>query len=241
MVTGAANGVGAATVKLLVESGMKVAAVNCTTDFEKCEALATDLNKSKSERCLLPVECDVSKEDQVMQMFKKIKSEFGRLDVCVNSAGVGPPKGQLIEGSTEAWNQILDVNILGLSLCTREAIKLMQERGNEEGHVIHIGSYSGHRIPGMHVMHMYSGSKHAVRALTEGLRRELRSLNSNIRISSISPGAIDTPFGKGAIPDLGTRAALNAEDVAYQVLHCLQQPQHVQIQDIVILPTYQPG
>ncbi|XP_071849382.1 dehydrogenase/reductase SDR family member 11-like [Apostichopus japonicus] len=241
MVTGAANGIGAATAKMLVDNGMKVAAVNWMKDFKACEDLADNLNKGQAERRLLPILCDISKEDQVLSMFKQIRAEFGRLDVCVNSAGVGPVGGDLIEGNTESWKLILDVNVIGLSLCTREAIRLMRERTDNSGYVIHIGSYCGHRIPNNHQLHFYAASKHAVKVLTEGLRRELRAINSNIRISSISPGAVDTQFGSDIITDLRTRPSVSSEDVADQVLHCLKQPQHVQILDEVILPTYQAG
>lgn len=86
---------------------------------------------------------------------------------------------------------MLDVNVLALSIVTREAVSLMRKSGADDGHLININSMSGHRITSLH---MYSATKFAVTALTEGLRRELREVNSRIRSTSISPGLVETEF-----------------------------------------------
>lgn len=243
LVTGASAGIGEATAKLLVQEGMKV--VICARSIDKLQAMAEDLNKGKTDRCCLPVKCDVSKEDQVLEMFKQIRSEFGRLDICINNAGINVKNCSLLEGSTETWQKIIDVNVIGLSICTREAVKLMREKGIDDGHIIHLSSFSGHRVPpGNAVTNFYAGTKFAVRALTEGLRQELRAIKSNIRVSSLSPGLVKTDFNADVIEGdyeafISSNPTMSSEDVAQLVLVCIQQPAHVQIHDILVRPTQQ--
>merc|ERR1712106_674844 len=145
---------------------------------------------------------------------------------------------------------MLDVNVIGLSNCTREAIASMKERKVDDGQIVHISSIAGHVVinPGM-ISAMYTASKYAVRALTEGLRQELRATKSNIRVASISPGAVETAFfstqhnvsaekGKEMIDSLGFQF-LKASDVADSVLHVLAAPPHVQIHDVIMTSTEQ--
>jgi len=146
---------------------------------------------------------------------------------------------------------MLDVNVIGLSNCTREAIASMKERKVDDGQIVHISSIAGHVVinPGM-ISAMYTASKYAVNALTEGLRQELRAAKSNIRISSVSPGVVETGF-LGTQQHIGEDASkellgsfgitpLQASDIADAVLYTLAAPPHVEINDIIIRPTNQP-
>ena len=116
-----------------------------------------------------PVACDLRNESDILRMFAEIETLWGGVDILVNNAGLGH-KAPLLSGSTEHWREMLDVNILALCVCTREATRQMHARG--QGHVIHISSMSAHRVPPN--SGVYSATKFAVRSLTEGLRQELR-------------------------------------------------------------------
>ena len=177
-----------------------------------------------------------------MSLFQTIRQQWGGVDVLVNNAGLGH-REPLMTGKTEAWREMLDVNVLALCICTREAIKDMSDR-NRPGHIIHISSMSGHRVP------LYSGvyaaSKYAVRALTEGLRQELREAEQNIKISSISPGFVETEFAekysksKERAKEVYSRfPVLQPEDIANAVWYILSQPDYVQVHDILLRPTQQ--
>ena len=140
-------------------------------------------------------------------------------------------------------SETLDVNVIALCICTREAINLMRKLNNDSGHIVHISSMSGHRVPGSG---MYSASKFAVRALTEGLRQELRADQSAIRISSISPGFVETEFAEkysgsaeAAQQVYSQFPVLQPKDIANGVGYILSQPDYVQVHDLLLRPTQQ--
>lgn len=144
----------------------------------KVEELAQKL-KGKPGK-LYAVQCDITKEADILKAFKWVKENLGPVYVLVNNAGVGVPSS-LSDGKTEEWKTVLDTNVLGLSIATREAIRDMKDKG-VAGHIIHINSINGHYICDM-PNHMYYGSKYAVTALTEVLRRELVKMGSRIRVT----------------------------------------------------------
>lgn len=145
----------------------------------------------------------------------------------------------------EAWREMLEVNVLALCVCTREAVRDMRERG-DVGHVIHVSSMAAHRVPpGSGV---YSATKFAVRSLTEGLRQELRALGSGIRVTSVSPGYVETEFaeryhrsGEKARKTYSPFKVLEDVDVADAIAWVLGTPPHMQVHDVLIRPTDQPG
>ena len=194
-----------------------------------------------------PFTCDLAKEDQILKMFTHIKDHYGAVDVCVNSAGHAKNGPTLLEGSTADWKSMLDVNVLALSICTREAVRQMREKGIDDGHVIHIGSGACHVVCPRPTLLFYSGTKFMVKALTEGLRQELREINSHIRISLICPPMVRTQFSYDILPnDPGTvdewyakDPIIEPQDVADTVIYALQAPPHVEIHDIIIKPNSQ--
>lgn len=164
--------------------------------------------------------------------------------MLVNNAGLGH-KEPLMSGDTESWREMLEVNILALCICTREAAQDMQAKGGQ-GHIVHINSMAGHRVPG--AGGVYSATKFAVRSLTEGLRRELRQANSQVRVSAISPGFVETEFAEKyaksadhAKQTYSQFPVLQPEDIAEAVSYALKQPPHVQVHDILVRPTQQPS
>lgn len=238
LVTGASSGIGTAIARHLATAGYQLAI--CARRQERLDQLATELRQIGAE--VLTQTVDLRQEDQILQLFAAIRQTWGGVDVLVNNAGLGY-RQPLISGETEAWREMLDVNVLALCICTREALKTMRQRNNT-GHIIHISSMSGHRVP--EGAGVYAASKFAVRALTEGLRQELRSAGSQIKVSSISPGFVETEFAE-KYNQSAARAkevysqfpVLQPEDIAAAVGYLLSQPQHVQVHDILLRPTQQ--
>ncbi|CAL4163577.1 unnamed protein product, partial [Meganyctiphanes norvegica] len=241
VVTGASVGIGAAICRALVEHGMKV--VGAARDVQKIADLSSELSGQPGS--LQAVECDLRHDKDVMRLFADVQHQYGRIDVCINNAGLSH-NHSLLEGKPEEWREMLDVNVVALCLCTRETIRIMREANVDHGQIIHISSMSGHRVQQSAPGHFYACTKHAVKALTEGMRQELRDAKSNIRVAAISPGDVETEF---LVRMTGDKAAakktyasmnhLQASDIAESVLYILQQPPHVQIHDVLIRPTEQ--
>ncbi|XP_043910498.1 dehydrogenase/reductase SDR family member 11 isoform X1 [Protopterus annectens] len=244
LVTGASVGIGAAIARALVQHGMKV--VGCARSVDKIEKLAAECQSAKYPGTLIPYKCDLSNEEEILSMFSAIKTLYQGVDVCINNAGLARPE-PLLYGKTEGWRNMIDVNILALSVCTREAYQSMKERDVDDGHIININSVMGHIFHPSARVHFYGATKHAVTALTEGVRQELRELKSCIRVTSISPGLVETEFAYRANPDNPELAAkaysqfkvLEAEDIARAVIFALSAPAYVQVSELVVRPTEQ--
>ncbi|XP_012695251.1 dehydrogenase/reductase SDR family member 11 [Clupea harengus] len=244
LVTGASVGIGAAIAKALVRHGMKV--VGCARNVEKIEKLSAECQSAGLSGTLIPYKCDLSNEEEILSMFSAIKTLHQGVDVCINNAGLAHPE-PLLSGKTEGWRTMMDVNVLALSICTREAYQSMKERNVDDGHIININSMSGHRVVPSASVHFYSASKYAVTALTEGLRQELREAKTHIRATSISPGLVETEFAfrlHGDDPEKAAAAyasikCLEAGDIASAVVYALSAPPHVQIGDILMRPVEQ--
>ena len=238
-ITGASSGIGKAIANRLAAEGYNLAL--CARRKQRLAELADKLSLQHGVEVLIQA-VDLRDESQILSWFGAIATRFNRLDVLVNNAGLGY-KEPLTKGSTEKWRETLDVNVIALCICTREAVKFMRELGQDKGHIIHLGSMSGHRVPSSG---MYSASKFAVRALTEGLRQELRADGSAIRVSSVSPGFVETEFAEkySGSPDqarqiYGQFPVLQPKDIANAVCYALCQPDYVQVHDILLRPTQQ--
>jgi NADP-dependent 3-hydroxy acid dehydrogenase YdfG len=236
LVTGASSGIGREVALALLEHGMNVAV--CARRRERLRALA-----ERAGDRLLAVETDLRQEGQILELFGRIRERWGGVAVLVNNAGLGHD-APLTSGATEHWREMLEVNVLALCICTREAVRDMEARG--EGHVIHISSMAAHRVP--HGSGVYSATKYAVRSLTEGLRQELRERGSPVRVTAISPGYVETEFAavyhgseEAARETYSRFKVLEAADVARAVGYALAQPRHVQVHDVLMRPTEQPG
>ena len=234
LVTGASGGIGEAVAQALMEAGLNV--VVCARRIERLRTLVAGHDNA------LAIEADLRRTGDIDAMFTQIRSKWGGVDVLVNNAGLGH-NAPLMSGEVEEWREMLEVNVLALMICTREAIRDMQ-RSNTAGHIIHISSMSAYRVTSG--SGLYSATKFAVRSLTEGLRMELREAGSDVRVTAISPGFVETEFAekfhgsKQAADKTYSRfPCLTSDDIANAVLYVLGQPKHVQFHDLLLRPTRQ--
>ncbi|XP_070573644.1 dehydrogenase/reductase SDR family member 11-like [Ptychodera flava] len=241
LVTGASVGLGKAISKALVEHGMVV--YGCARDVDKIKSYSEQLKSKSAKGSLHAVKCDLRNEEEILSMFEEIKNNHGGVDVCINNAGINFDT-TLLDGRTDQWRNMLDVNVLALSICTREAVKQMKEKNIDDGHIIHMNSMSGHRFASKGE-HFYTGNKFMVTALTEGLRRELRAMGSHIRVSCISPAVVEgTEIGKRSRGEMVNSIRfpfkpLEPQDIADMVVYILAAPPHMEIHDILVRGTGQ--
>ncbi|XP_047109345.1 dehydrogenase/reductase SDR family member 11-like [Schistocerca piceifrons] len=234
MVTGASSGIGAAITQALLRKGLTVVGLARRVDRVKALALKDAPGK------LHAIQCDVSNEESILAAFKWVKGNLKGVDILINNAGVGND-ADLITGKTEDWKRILDVNVLGLSICTREAVQDMMTKGIDDGVIIHISSDLGHMSPPAGNIAMYIASKHMVKTLLDGLRKDLAKKKSKIRVGEISPGPVKTEFAsnfKQFNPEMLKLIPLHeSEDVAEIVICMLSQDPRLQVHDVIMHPT----
>jgi NADP-dependent 3-hydroxy acid dehydrogenase YdfG len=204
------------------------------------DALAAELKeKFNSSSLVLPF--DVSKLDQARIAVEGLPREWGAIDVLVNNAGLARGLDKLHEGHIEDWEEMMDSNVKGLLYMTRLIVPGMVKRGR--GHVVNIASIAG--IQTYPRGAVYCASKAAVRVLSDGLRQDL--LGTPIRVTTISPGLVETEFSQVRFRGDRERAAqtyrgltpLNPDDIADAVFYALSRPSHVNISEIVLFPTDQ--
>ena len=234
IVTGATSGIGWSIAMLLCQKGHHVIALGRRS--ERLELLRQSLIKAQGS--LQTFSIDLRDMNAIAHIFDQLPS----IDVLINNAGLGHASS-LIDGDPNDWRETLDVNVLALSVCTQKAVQNMMAN-DISGNIIHISSMSAHRVPTG--SGMYSASKFAVRSLTEGLRKELRERNLPIRVTSISPGFVETEFAeryhksKEKSQEIyGQYQVLHAQDIAHQVDMLINLPPHVEIHDILMRPTQQ--
>ncbi|KYN10424.1 Dehydrogenase/reductase SDR family member 11, partial [Trachymyrmex cornetzi] len=177
IVTGASAGIGAAIAQNLVKQGMIVAGF--ARRVEKIKEIA-DCLKDSSDK-LHAVECDVTKEESVAVAFAWVKDNLGPISVLVNSAGI-TKESSLIDGTLEDWRSVFDVNVLGLCLCTREAVRMMREMADEDAIVIHVNSLTAERVPFVPGFSVYPASKRAITGLAMTLRHELAGTRIRVTV-----------------------------------------------------------
>jgi clavulanate-9-aldehyde reducatase len=237
-ITGASSGIGEATAVALANEGAAVALGARRKD--RLDQLAETI-ESEGGRALA-IEADVGDEAQARGFVRNAAEELGRLDILLNNAGVmllGPVEGV----DTEQWRRMVDVNVLGLLYCTQEALPLIRDSGG--GHVVNVSSVAGRTASFGSAV--YNLTKWGVVGFSEALRQE--ALNSNIRVTAIEPGFVETELqGHNEHPlvvegiekmrdEIGQ--ALAAEDIARTIVFVVSQPHHVNINEVLIRPTGQ--
>lgn len=242
LVTGASSGIGRAIASRLAEHGLIVVA--CARRLELLEELKSAHAGEKGR--IIPIKCDLRKEEVILSMFDRIKREVGGVDICVNNAGSGRFTS-ILEESTEHWREVLELNILGTCICTREAVKSMRERGVNDGFIVNIGSIVGQTYSCDSGLEFYASTKQAIASITNGLRSEIRAANSRIRIMEIGPGAVDTEILTYSLGKTLSREffsnfeALTAEDIADSVVYGLSAPPRANVSTIIIEPVDSPN
>ncbi|KAL0818165.1 hypothetical protein ABMA28_008682 [Loxostege sticticalis] len=208
LVTGASSGIGAAVSVRLADAGMRVVGL-----ARRAELVDELRSKVHGEGSIHSRQCDLTDCTALAEAFAWVEETFGVVDVIVNNAGVFV-HGHITDVgghqiSDEQLNTVLDLNIKAVILGSRRAISSMQKRG-VSGHVINISSIAGHYIPFSDLFNVYSSTKHAVCAFSAALLNELAHLGSGIKVTSISPGLVDTAM---AGPD-NPLPKMRSEDVA---------------------------
>jgi NADP-dependent 3-hydroxy acid dehydrogenase YdfG len=218
LITGASTGIGAATARAAVAEGWRVALTARSED--KLDALVAELG---SERAFA-VRCDVTDYEDQQRMVEAVLERFGRIDAVLANAGVGGEPGGFSGAPVESWRSMVDTNILGVAYTLRATLGAVKQSA---GHVLLTGSVAGRRtLAGS----MYSATKWAVSAIGYGLREELKG--TGVRVTLIEPGMVDTPFFDEPKPGV-----LEAEDIARSVIYALSQPVHVDVHELMVLPT----
>ena len=187
VVTGASVGIGASIVVELTKAGMIV--VGLARRAEKVEELRSQV-PGNLRKNLHALKCDVSNEQEIVATFNEIDKKFGGVSVLVNNAGIICEGSLLDQGNAEKLRSVIDVNIFGLVFCTREAYRLMKKHKIDDGHIVHINSIAGHKVPAISQefgedlnFNIYSPSKHAVTALTQVYRNDLMNAGTKIKVT----------------------------------------------------------
>ncbi|ERL93235.1 hypothetical protein D910_10531 [Dendroctonus ponderosae] len=229
VVTGASAGIGEAIAKLLVRNGVMVAGV-----ARRAESVREHAKKLLGERGVLHAyQCDLTKQDEILRTFKKITTELGPISILINNAGVLKVSG-IIDGDIEKWKAVIDTNVMAVATGIREAVASMKAH-NIKGHIININSTAGHTVLDFPNAGFYPASKFAVTALTESVRLEINREKLPIKITSLSPGYVETDIVKVAFTEVSgsnswekiTVKGLHARDIADAALYVLSTPEHI--------------
>jgi 3-hydroxy acid dehydrogenase/malonic semialdehyde reductase len=237
-VTGASSGIGRSCARKFAEAGAKLILV--ARRKERLEKLAAELREASAADIFLD-ELDVRDRHAVTRFPQRIPSKWQDIDILINNAGLSRGLDKLHKGEFEDWEEMIDTNVKGLLYISRTIIPGMVER--KRGTIINIGSIAGHEVyPNGNV---YCATKHAVDALTKGMRMDL--VDTPIRVCTIDPGLVETEFSEVRFHGDKDRAKktyqnltpLDPDDVADAALYAATRPAHVQIAEIIIMPVAQ--
>lgn len=234
VITGASSGLGEATARQLAPLGARL--VLGARRVDRLQALAKDLSLTDGS----VIQTDVTQREQVKRLIDGAVKLHGCIDVLINNAGL-MPQSLFEQGKVDEWDRMIDVNIKGVLYGIAAALPYMKKK--KSGHIINVSSVAGHKVgPGSGV---YAATKHAVRALSEGLRQEVKPYN--IRTTVISPGAVATelpntitdPAVAQRVRGLYEQVAIPADSFARVVVFAMSQPDDVDVNEILFRPTRQ--
>jgi NADP-dependent 3-hydroxy acid dehydrogenase YdfG len=238
LITGATSGIGKATALLLAKNKFDI--IITGRRKEKLEELKLTI-ENESDSKVVTLSFDIRNQKETENSVLSLPEDWKNIDVLINNAGLAAGFAPIHEGSIDDWDQMIDTNIKGLLYATRVIAPLMVKR--KSGHIINIGSIAGKEA--YENGNVYNGTKHAVEGITKGMRIDL--VKHNVKVTSICPGAVDTEFSnvrfkwdyekaknvyKGFTP-------LYADDIAEAILFAVTRPAHVNINDMLIMPTDQ--
>ena len=236
LITGATSGIGKATAIAFSEEGINL--IICGRRKEALDKLKSELEK-KVKVHILPF--DVRNKEEVFEAIQALPGDFSKIDILVNNAGNAHGMDPIQSGNIDDWEAMIDINVKGLLYVSKTVIPQMVER--KQGHIINIGSIAGKEVyPNGNV---YSASKHAVDAINKGMRIDLNE--QGIRVGAINPGLVETEFSEVRFKGDKERAKsvyegfapLKPQDIADIIRFVVTRPYHVNIADLLVLPTAQ--
>lgn len=238
-ITGASAGIGRAAARLFAANQYNL--LLAARRVEKLEELAGELQAQYG----VSVKCmglDVRNRNDVERSVAQLPEDWQKINVLVNNAGLASGLSSIDEGNIDDWDVMIDTNVKGLLYVTRAVLPLMKK--HQSGHIVNIGSIAGKEV--YMNGNVYCATKHAVDALNKAMRLELSAYP--IRVTAVHPGAVETEFSVVRFKGNEARAAkvyegfenLLAEDVADAIWYAVSRPAHVNINELVVMPTAQP-
>ncbi|OAI48742.1 NAD(P)-dependent oxidoreductase [Gammaproteobacteria bacterium SCGC AG-212-F23] len=234
-ITGASSGIGAACARHFSRLGAKL--LLCARRLEALQEIITQCTNTQIHSFQL----DVTQHDAIKKAFASLPDEWKKVDILINNAGLAAGLDFFQEGDINDWETMIDTNVKGLLYVTKAVLPEMIARNT--GHIISIGSIAGHETYPKGAV--YCATKAAVNVISQGLRMDLSG--KNIRVSTVDPGAVETNFSRVRFKGDEKRAAavyagmqpLTAEDIANAIVYCATRPAHVNVSEIIIMPTAQ--
>lgn len=234
LITGASSGIGRACATIFASKGYKLILI------ARREERLNEIKKELDTPCIC-IKADVRVHAEVQQAIGHLPEDWKKIDVLVNNAGLAAGLDKFDEGNLMDWEQMIDTNIKGLLYVSKEIIPLMEKNG--KGHIINLSSTAGKEVYAMG--NVYCASKHAVEALSKGMRIDL--LEKNIKVTNIAPGMVETEFSMVRFKGDQNRAdavykglkPLRGQDVAEVIYFSTTLPDHVNINDLTLTPTAQ--
>ncbi len=237
-ITGASSGIGEATAKLFAREGASLILVARRNNI--LQKLSKKI-KNEFNVEVKTIQLDIQNYKSVLTAYNKLPVEWKAIDILVNNAGLSRGLKNIQDSEIQDWEEMINTNIKGLLYVTRLILPGMVKRNS--GHVVNLGSIAGHfTYPGGNV---YSATKFFVNSLSQGMRMDL--LGTNVRVTSVDPGLVETEFSlvryrgdkdKAKKPYEGL-TPLKGEDVADAILYAVTRPAHVNIQELIVMPTDQ--
>ena len=237
-ITGASSGIGKACAEVFAREKSNL--ILTARRIERIAILAKKLEKEHGIKTK-SIKFDVRNYEQVEKTISSLESNWKKIDILINNAGLSRGLDKIHEGKKEDWDEMIDTNVKGLAYVTRHVLPLMVKR--KKGHVINVGSTAGHDVyPAGNV---YAATKFAVKALSQSTRYDV--LDKGIKVTSVDPGMVETEFSLVRFRGDKERAKkvytgikpLTAKDVAETVLFCATRPQNVNINQVILTPLYQ--
>jgi NADP-dependent 3-hydroxy acid dehydrogenase YdfG len=239
LITGGGSGIGAEVARVLASAGWKVVIAGRRQDV--LDSLAAKIGNSSGE--VIAISADVTDEVSVKKLFTEIEKKFGRLDLLFNNAGTVAPAVEIDQLALSDWNKVVDVNLTGVFLCTREAFAIMRNQNPQGGRIINNGSVSSYAPRPLSIA--YTATKHAISGLTKTIQLDGRKFN--IACSQIDVGNAATEIGSGAgqgalQADGSTRPEplMDPAEVARAVLYMASLPLDANVANMTIMATKMP-
>lgn len=238
LITGATSGIGEACAHAFAEQGARL--ILCARRKQRLDKIADTLRETHQVE-IYTIELDVTQPKQVAQSIEQLPQQWQAIDILINNAGLAAGLDKFQDADLNDWERMIDTNVKGLLYVTKAVIGTMVKR--DTGHIINVGSIAGHNVyPKGNV---YCASKHAVGAITKGLKLDLAG--TQVRVSTVDPGIVATEFYQvrfhGDIEKsdavLKSLTPLSPADVADAIVYCATRPAHVNINEIIMMPTEQ--